>query len=51
MRAWIVLPLILFLHLSSLIASTSSDWFLQAEELARLKNSGVTEKTIQTKVE
>lgn len=51
MRAWMILPLILFFHLGSLIASTPSDWFLQPEELARLKNSGITENVIQTKVE
>ena len=45
------MPLILFIHLNSGISSASSEWNLQPEQLVRLKNSGVTEAVIQSKVE
>lgn len=51
MHTWILLPLILFIHPNSGISSASSEWNLQPEELVRLKNSGVTEAAIQSKVE
>src|SRR5919106_2445997 len=51
MRIWILLPLILFIHFNSGISSASSEWNLQPQELVRLKNSGVNEAVIQSKVE
>jgi hypothetical protein len=51
MYTWIILPLLLFFNHSSAIASPPSEWFLQPQELVRLKNSGLTETVIQFKVE
>jgi hypothetical protein len=51
MAAWTVLLLVLLIDARLISASAATEWNLKPEELARLKQSGVTESVIHSRVE